>query len=132
MAHEDALATLRRFARGPVLTKADAELYDAARECFNRGLDERPEIIVQCQGAADVKRALAYCRATSTSFTVAAGNLRGHQLELLLRCIQLQHHATATCIRSRVRSAMQAESSSTCLFALAATLQAGTLSTVQP
>jgi FAD/FMN-containing dehydrogenase len=75
MTHEDELATLRRFARGPVLTKEDAELYDAARECFNRGLDERPEIIVQCQGANDVKRALAYCRATGISFTVAAGNL---------------------------------------------------------
>jgi hypothetical protein len=75
MTHEDALATLRRFARGPVLTKADAELYDAARECFNSGLDEHPEIIVQCQGANDVQRALAYCRSTGTSFTVAAGNL---------------------------------------------------------
>jgi hypothetical protein len=72
-ANEEALATLRRFARGAVLTKEDAELYDATRECFNKGLDEHPDIIVQCQGTSDVMRALAYCRSTGTDFTVAAG-----------------------------------------------------------
>ena len=47
--------------RGDVLT-ADSPGYDEARTIWNAMVDKRPGLIVQCAGAADVKRAVNFSR----------------------------------------------------------------------
>ena len=44
---------------GVVLTPTDFG-YDEARRVFNRRFDRRPEIIVRCQDATDVRAAVDY------------------------------------------------------------------------
>ncbi|WP_313624292.1 FAD-binding oxidoreductase [Achromobacter sp.] len=70
------LENLRASARGQVLTSGDAG-YDDARKIWNAMVDRRPEVIVRCAGAADVRKAVDIARENHMMVSVRGG---GHNI----------------------------------------------------
>lgn len=70
------LENLRASARGQVLTPGDAG-YDDARKIWNAMVDRRPEVIVRCMGAADVRKAVDVARDNMMMVSVRGG---GHNI----------------------------------------------------
>jgi FAD/FMN-containing dehydrogenase len=56
-----ALAALREDLAGEVLAPGDPG-YDEARTVFNALIDRHPAVIAQCEGTADVVRAVRFAR----------------------------------------------------------------------
>jgi hypothetical protein len=54
-----ALRDLAGRLRGRLITAGDPD-YDRARRIWNRMIDRRPALIVQCRGAADITRSIAF------------------------------------------------------------------------
>jgi FAD/FMN-containing dehydrogenase len=70
------IADLLAQVRGNVLTPSHAN-YDLARKMWNGMVDQRPALIVQCIGTADVVAALDYARSASLPVRVRGG---GHSV----------------------------------------------------
>jgi FAD/FMN-containing dehydrogenase len=62
--------------RGQLLTPAEAD-YDAARRIWNAMIDKRPALIVRCEGAADVGKAVRFAAAHDLLVLVRGG---GHNV----------------------------------------------------
>jgi FAD/FMN-containing dehydrogenase len=62
--------------RGRLLTATDAD-YDAARRLWNAMIDKRPALIAQCEGAADVGKAVRFAAAHGLLVSVRGG---GHNV----------------------------------------------------
>ncbi len=63
---------LARAVRGAVLTPGDAG-YDAARALWNARFDRRPDLIVRCTNADDVRAAVNFARDTGLRLSVKGG-----------------------------------------------------------
>jgi FAD/FMN-containing dehydrogenase len=72
----EAVETLRTGTRGAVHRPGDAA-YDDARRVQNGMIDRRPELIVQCSGAADVIAAVNFARSHGLLLSVRGG---GHNV----------------------------------------------------
>jgi FAD/FMN-containing dehydrogenase len=73
---QEAVAALRARVRGAVLTSGE-DGYDAARRVWNATIDRRPDVIVRCAGAADVRAAVDFARSAGTVLAVRGG---GHNI----------------------------------------------------
>ncbi|MFE7776640.1 FAD-binding oxidoreductase [Streptomyces sp. NPDC057445] len=73
---EAALRRLRETLVGDVITSADPG-YDEARALFNAMIDGRPEVIAQCESAADVAAAIRFGRENDLEVAVRGG---GHSV----------------------------------------------------
>lgn len=67
--HRDRLA---RAVRGAVLAHGDAG-YDGARALWNARFDRRPDLIVRCTNAEDVRTAVTFARANGLQLSVKGG-----------------------------------------------------------
>src|SRR5215475_4394178 len=68
--------TFRAELRGQLLTAADAG-YDPARRLWNAMIDKRPALIVRCEGAADVGKAVRFAATHALRVSVRGG---GHNV----------------------------------------------------
>jgi FAD/FMN-containing dehydrogenase len=68
--------TFRADLRGKLLTAADVD-YDPARRLWNAMIDKRPAMIVRCEGAADVSKAVRFADAHDLLISVRGG---GHNV----------------------------------------------------
>src|SRR5215207_10043710 len=73
---ESNLAGLRDGLRGNAIVEGD-DAYDEVRTVFNAMIDRRPAVIVQCEGAPDVARALEFARVCGLEVAVRGG---GHSV----------------------------------------------------
>ena len=75
----EAVVEFRSKLRGDVLLPHDPR-YDAARTIWNAMIDRKPALIVQCAGAADVMRSVAFARdhALPVSIKGAGHNIAGN------------------------------------------------------
>ncbi|EKV29489.1 putative oxidoreductase [Caenispirillum salinarum AK4] len=71
-----AVEALRAAVRGPVCLPGDAG-YDEARTLWNAMIDRHPAVVVRCRGAADVARAVDFCREHGLLLAVRGG---GHNI----------------------------------------------------
>ncbi|MGI5141047.1 MULTISPECIES: FAD-binding oxidoreductase [unclassified Streptomyces] len=71
-----ALAVLREDLEGEVLAPGDSG-YDEARTVFNALIDRHPAVIAQCEGTADVVRAVRFARDLDLKIAVRGG---GHSV----------------------------------------------------
>ncbi|MGW9027582.1 FAD-binding oxidoreductase [Streptomyces sp. NPDC055722] len=71
-----ALAALREDLEGEVLAPGDSG-YDEARTVFNALIDRHPAVIAQCEGTADVVRAVRFARDLDLKIAVRGG---GHSV----------------------------------------------------
>jgi FAD/FMN-containing dehydrogenase len=71
-----AIEALKGAIRGQVLQQGDGG-YDDARRIWNAMIDRRPEVIVRCAGAADVRRAVNFAREHGWLLAVRGG---GHNI----------------------------------------------------
>lgn len=76
MVPDEALDELRAAIRGNVLTPAD-EAYERVRSPYNAMQADRPNLIVQCAGTADVVDAVVFARSNGLEVTVRGG---GHSV----------------------------------------------------
>src|SRR6266853_5891413 len=67
---------LRAGLRGELIS-ADQSAYDGARRLWNPSFDRKPALIVQCVGAADVRRAVSFAAAHGLLTAVRGG---GHSV----------------------------------------------------
>jgi FAD/FMN-containing dehydrogenase len=70
------IETFRADLRGKLLTAADAG-YDSARRLWNAMIDKRPALIVRCEGAADVSKAVRFAATHELLVSVRGG---GHNV----------------------------------------------------
>ncbi|MFC9081993.1 FAD-binding oxidoreductase [Streptomyces sp. NPDC057062] len=77
-----ALAALRSDLAGDVHAPGDAG-YDEARTVFNATIDRRPAVIAQCEGEADVVRAVRFARELDLKIAVRGG---GHSVAGMALC----------------------------------------------
>jgi FAD/FMN-containing dehydrogenase len=73
---ESHLTALRDGLHGTALVDGD-EAYDESRTVFNAMIERRPAVIVQCEGASDVARALEFARVAGLEVAVRGG---GHSV----------------------------------------------------
>jgi FAD/FMN-containing dehydrogenase len=73
---ESHLTALRDGLRGTAIVEGD-EAYDESRTVFNAMIDRRPAVIVQCEGASDIARALEFARVSGIEVAVRGG---GHSV----------------------------------------------------
>ncbi len=66
------LNRLRDDLAGTVILPEDRD-YDTARTLFNGMIDRRPAVIAQCEGVADIQRALAFGRENELEIAVRGG-----------------------------------------------------------
>jgi FAD/FMN-containing dehydrogenase len=71
-----AVQELRDSLRGPLLMPGNAA-YDDARKVWNAMIDKHPALIVQCEGASDVARAVSFARERDLLVAVRGG---GHSI----------------------------------------------------
>ncbi len=74
--HPDALAAFRGDLIGELFADGDGG-YEEARAIFNSMISKRPAAIVQCEGAGDVRAALAFARDNGLEVAVRGG---GHSV----------------------------------------------------
>jgi FAD binding domain/Berberine and berberine like len=67
-----AIKNLADHLRGRLITAGDPD-YDGARRIWNRVIDRRPALIVQCQGAADITKAIGFARERELLVAVRGG-----------------------------------------------------------
>jgi hypothetical protein len=77
-----AVDELSRSLRGKIVLGGDAE-YDDARRVWNRMIDKRPALIVECADAADVGKAVTFARERGLLLAVRGG---GHSFPGLSTC----------------------------------------------
>ena len=72
---------LRASLRGRLLAPSQ-EGYDSARKVWNGAFDRRPALIARCAGTADVRNAVAFCRAHELLVAVHSGghSFPGHSV----------------------------------------------------
>lgn len=73
---QEVVETFRADLRGKLLTATEAE-YDSARRIWNAMIDKRPALIVRCEGAADVGKAVRFAAAHDLLVSVRGG---GHNV----------------------------------------------------
>jgi FAD/FMN-containing dehydrogenase len=73
---EATIEELRQAIRGPIVTPED-EGYDEARAVWNGLHDERPALVAQPTGAADVAAAVGFARSHDLPIAVRGG---GHSI----------------------------------------------------
>ena len=71
-----AVANLQTTVRGPILT-AEAPAYEEVRQLWNKTIDRRPALIVQCTGTADVVATVNFARENNLLLAVRGG---GHNV----------------------------------------------------
>lgn len=79
---EDKLTELRSSIQGQVITPAD-EHYAKACQIWNAMIDRKPALIIQCQGALDVLKAVQFAKSDRLLISVRGG---GHNIAG--RCIE--------------------------------------------
>src|SRR3954470_12002413 len=79
---EATLGELEQCLRGQLVRPGD-EGYDEARAIWNGAHDQRPALIVQCAGVADVMRAVDFARSENVLVAVRGG---GHSLPGFSTC----------------------------------------------
>ena len=79
---EATIEELRQAVRGPIVTPED-EGYDEARAVWNGLHDERPALVVQPTGAADVAAAVGFARSHDLPIAVRGG---GHSIAGFSTC----------------------------------------------
>lgn len=74
--HDEVIAALRSQLRGDALLPNDPR-FDTARTIWNAMIDRKPAVIVQCAGASDVMRSVAFARDHGLAVSVKGG---GHNI----------------------------------------------------
>src|SRR5688500_14724091 len=78
---DHAVERLRERVLGAVVTAADPR-WDEARRAWNLALDQRPELVVQAEGAHDVAAAVRFAREQGLRVAMQGTGHGGHGLEL--------------------------------------------------
>jgi FAD/FMN-containing dehydrogenase len=82
MPDQEAINDFRARLRGKLIQPEDAE-YDEARAIFNRMIDKRPRLIVQCANVADVIAAVKFGRAHDLDTAIRGGGHNGPGLAMV-------------------------------------------------
>ena len=67
------IAELRAAARGPVITRDDAD-YEAARKVYNAMIDRHPRVVVRAVDASDVMTAVNFARENGLGLSLRGGS----------------------------------------------------------